>query len=175
MPFRGGLRGAPRGHGRGGFRGGSFRGGFRGGGLAQAGGGRDFSNQELYADYNGPDQPSAFGGSGGYGGGSGGSGGYNSATYTEGQPSQQIMVRNVGVVELCVMSFCDGLSFFDSCLGQPQMRIWLNSLRLQVKWNLQRFCLTVLALKDVVSSNLGRPVKRRLLSVRYICVSDAKP
>jgi len=122
MPFRGGLRGAPRGHGRGGFRGGGFRGGFRGG-LAQAGGGRDFSNQELYADYNGPDQQSAYGGSAGYSagggggtGGGGGSGGYNSGSYAEGQPSQQIMVRNVRVVELCVMSFVTDCFFLTVAL-----------------------------------------------------------
>jgi hypothetical protein len=81
---RGGLRGA--------------RGGYRGGYAAQAGAGRDFSNQDLYADYSGPDQqaapsglrmdypafhnnpgPAAFG----------------NAPYTEPEPGQQIMVRNV--------------------------------------------------------------------------------
>lgn len=74
--------------------------GFRGGGFSHAGGGRDFSNQELYADYNGPDQPGAAYGSGGSGSGGGGGGyssgpGYGSGGYTEGEPSQQIMVRNV--------------------------------------------------------------------------------
>ncbi|KAF5356824.1 hypothetical protein D9756_006821 [Leucocoprinus leucothites] len=98
--FRGGFRGgAPRGGLRGGFRGGGFgRGGFRGG--FGGGAGRDFSNQELYADYSGPDSsggPSGpgggglrmdqYGGGGGYGGG--GFGGY------EPEPSQQIMVRNL--------------------------------------------------------------------------------
>ena len=75
--------------------------GFRGG-FSHAGGGRDFSNQELYADYNGPDQPGAtYGSGGGGGGGSGSGGGYNSGPgygsggYAEGEPSQQIMVRNV--------------------------------------------------------------------------------
>ncbi|PPQ81132.1 hypothetical protein CVT26_011100, partial [Gymnopilus dilepis] len=78
--FRGGLRGGLRGlGGRGGFRG-SFRGGFggRGGGYAGgpgaggAGGGRDFSDQDIYADYPGPDQAAG----GGLGGGAGGHGGH---------------------------------------------------------------------------------------------------
>jgi len=95
--FRGGFRGAPRGPGRGGFRGGGLRGGFRGG-FSQAGGGRDFSNQELYADYSGPDQQAAP--SGGLRmdnyGGSGFSGGAQyGANYVEPDPSQQIMVRNL--------------------------------------------------------------------------------
>ncbi|KAL0959773.1 hypothetical protein HGRIS_011463 [Hohenbuehelia grisea] len=98
--FRGGFRGAARG-----LRGG-FRGGLRGlrGGYAQAGAGRDFSNQDLYADYSGPDQQGApglrmdgggFGG--GFGGGPRGGGmGFNSmANYVEPEPSQQIMVRNL--------------------------------------------------------------------------------
>jgi len=101
--FRGGSRGAG-GPGRG-FRGG-LRGGFRGGFAAQAGGaGRDFSNQDLYADYSGPDQQAAPGGlrMDGYGGGGftatapaayGGSGGPG-AGYAEPDPSQQIMVRNL--------------------------------------------------------------------------------
>ena len=103
--FRGSFRGTPRGLGRGGFRGGGMR-GFRGGGGGFSQGGRDFSNQELYADYNGPDQPGAGatygsggagysgGGSSGFGGG-GGAGSGGGAPYTEGDPSQQIMVRNV--------------------------------------------------------------------------------
>lgn len=112
--FRGGFRGGPRGGLRG-FRGGGFaaRGGFGGrGGFAGAaggghGGGRDF-NQDIYADYSGPDgQPSApsapavsgiptgpgmrndpsYGGFGApYG-----------PNYVEPEPSQQIMVRNVRV------------------------------------------------------------------------------
>ena len=100
--FRGGLRGGPRGLGRG-LRGGP-RGGFRGG-FSQAGGGRDFSNSELYADYSGPDQQAAPGGGGGlrmdgyggggYGAGAGGGGGFGGPQYAEGEPSQQIMVRNV--------------------------------------------------------------------------------
>lgn len=103
--FRGGFRGAPRGLGRGlrgGFRGGAFRGGFG----AQAGG-RDFSNQDIYADYSGPDQQAAPGGAGlrmdgyggtghGYGGGVGG-GGYG-AGFADAEPSQQIMVRNVRIL-----------------------------------------------------------------------------
>ena len=135
--FRGGFRGAPRGGGgfRGGFRGGGlggrggFRGGFGGGGGGGGGGGagRDFSNQDLYADYNGPDSsggpngPSGgglrmdqYGGGGGYGGG--GYGGY------EPEPSQQIMVRNVCDI---VFSFEVGrVTFKHSCLGRLPMRIW---------------------------------------------------
>jgi RNA recognition motif-containing protein len=94
--FRGGFRGAPRGLGRGGFRGGGLRGGYRGG-FSQAGGGRDFSNQELYADYSGPDQQAAPGGGlrmDSYGG-SGFSGPQYGANYVEPDPSQQIMVRNL--------------------------------------------------------------------------------
>ncbi|KAG5636045.1 hypothetical protein H0H81_009269 [Sphagnurus paluster] len=99
--FRGGFRGAPRGLGgrglRGGLRGGGFRGGFGGG---HGGAGRDFSNQDLYADYSGPDQGAAPGamrmdnyGGGGYGGNVGG---YQGAgAFVEAEPSQQIMVRNL--------------------------------------------------------------------------------
>ncbi|KAF8644912.1 hypothetical protein AX16_008195 [Volvariella volvacea WC 439] len=92
--FRGGLRGATRG----GFAARGLRGGFRGGfrGGYQAGGvGRTFSNQDLYADYSGPDQQGAPGlRMDGYGGGYGGVGGYGGA-YAEPEPSQQIMVRNL--------------------------------------------------------------------------------
>ncbi|KAJ6615115.1 hypothetical protein B0H10DRAFT_1801875 [Mycena sp. CBHHK59/15] len=107
--FRGGLRGV-RGLGRG-LRGGGFRGGLRGagGGYGGAQAGRDFSNQDLYADYSGPDQGGASGGSlrmdsgyghGGHGGGFGGHGGAGFAGpggpgYVEPEPSQQIMVRNL--------------------------------------------------------------------------------
>lgn len=121
--FRGGLRGAPRGLGGGrGLRGGGFRGGFRGGGFAaQAGAGRDFSNQDLYADYSGPDQQSAPGGlrMDGYGGGGGGYGGGGpvgypgagaGAGYVEPEPSQQIMVRNV-----CRACFFHVLPLLMSC------------------------------------------------------------
>ncbi|KAH0826775.1 hypothetical protein J3R83DRAFT_5189 [Lanmaoa asiatica] len=93
--FRGGLRGFGGSRGlRGGLRGG-FRGGFRGG-YASQGSGRDFSSQDIYADYPGPDQSGGHGGlrmdsyGGGYGGGYG---------YVEPEPSQQIMVRN-DLVEL---------------------------------------------------------------------------
>ncbi|KAJ8693466.1 g-strand binding protein [Pleurotus ostreatus] len=100
--YRGGLRGAPRGGLRGGgFRGGGFRGGgFRGGFGAQAGAGRDFSNQDLYADYSGPDQQ-APGlrmdgyGAGGYGGAAPGAMGGYGPGYVDPEPSQQIMVRNL--------------------------------------------------------------------------------
>ncbi|RDX51727.1 RNA-binding domain-containing protein [Polyporus arcularius HHB13444] len=100
---RGGIRGV-RGSGfRGGLRGGSgFRGGFAGGGGGGGHGpasGRDFSSQDLYADYSGPDQPGnlrGIGGGGGsayadapYGGAAGAYGGF------EAEPSQQIMVRNL--------------------------------------------------------------------------------
>ncbi|KAI1785974.1 RNA-binding domain-containing protein [Ganoderma leucocontextum] len=97
-----GLRGGPRGGAglRGGFRGG-YRGGFAGGVPGVGGGGRDFSSQDLYADYSGPDQQgnmrmapygdgSAYGGAAGYG--AGGAGG---AAPFEPEPSQQIMVRNL--------------------------------------------------------------------------------
>lgn len=89
--YRGGLRGGLRGS-RGGFRGGGFRGGLRGGGFpAQAGVGRDFSEQSLYADYSGPDQQGATGGlrMDGYGGYGAAYPGYDL------EPSQQIMVRNL--------------------------------------------------------------------------------
>ncbi|KAJ7635044.1 RNA-binding domain-containing protein [Roridomyces roridus] len=93
MGFRGGMRG-------GGLRGG-LRGGFRGGGLAHgAGGARAFSNQDIYADYSGPEH--------GYAAGAGegtavaavgfhtGGGGYNNmAPRPVADPSQQIMVRNL--------------------------------------------------------------------------------
>jgi len=103
--FRGGgLRGGIRGLRGGGFRGGGLRGGFRGGFGGQAGAGRDFSNQDLYADYSGPDQQAAtptgpgglrmdgHGYNAGFGAGAGAGFG---AAYTEPEPSQQIMVRNV--------------------------------------------------------------------------------
>ena len=86
-PGRGGFRG----RGRGGFRGG-FRGG-GGGGYGGGGGGRDFSNQDLYADYSGPDQRGAYGG--GYGGGGAYGGAAAAAPFPDADPSQQIMVRNV--------------------------------------------------------------------------------
>ncbi|KAI0918355.1 hypothetical protein AcV5_002362 [Taiwanofungus camphoratus] len=87
--FRGGLRGGLRGL-RGGFRGG-LRGGFRGGYAgAGAGAGRDFSSENLYADYSGPDQQGTGLRMDAYGGG--GFGGYNGF---EPEPSQQIMVRNL--------------------------------------------------------------------------------
>ncbi|KAF8840580.1 RNA-binding domain-containing protein [Paxillus ammoniavirescens] len=94
---RGGLRGGPRG---------GFRGGFRGG-YGHQGPGRDFSSQDLYADYPGPDQSGghggglrmdSYGGGGGGGGGggyTGGSGGGGAYGYVEPEPSQQIMVRNL--------------------------------------------------------------------------------
>lgn len=100
-PFRGSPRGGGFG-GRGGFRGGfrgGYRGGFRGGGGGYPHGpGRDFSSQDLYADYPGPD--SGHGGlrmdsyGGGYGGGAGG-GNYMPGGGYEHEPSQQIMVRNL--------------------------------------------------------------------------------
>ena len=99
--YRGGLRGAPRGGFRGGFRGGP-RGGFRGG-FAGGAGGRDFNNQDIYADYNGPESSGGLGGFAGGGGafgagGGGGGGGYGGGF--EPEPSQQIMVRNVGIPSL---------------------------------------------------------------------------
>jgi len=93
--FRGGFRGlgGPRGMGGRGLRGG-LRGSFRGG-YASQGPSRDFSSQDIYADYPGPDQSGGHGGHGGlrmdsFGGSYGG--GYG---YIEPDPSQQIMVRNL--------------------------------------------------------------------------------
>ncbi|KAG2363029.1 hypothetical protein BDR07DRAFT_1484114 [Suillus spraguei] len=95
----GSFRGSP-------FRGGGgyccrcLRGGYRGV-FAPSVPAQDLSNQGLYTDYSGPDQPAAHGGlrmdgygsgygSSGYGvAGSGGAGGYDA------EPSQQIMVRNL--------------------------------------------------------------------------------
>jgi len=90
--FRGGLRGF-----RGGLRGSPYggRGGYGRGGYAA--GGRNFSDQDLYKDYSGPDQQAGGGGYGGtYDGGytGGFSGGYSAGGY-ESEPSQQIMVRNL--------------------------------------------------------------------------------
>lgn len=80
---RGGLRGSPYG-GRGSYG----RGGY-------TPGGRNFSDQDLYKDYSGPD-PQAGGYSGTYEGGytAGYGGGFGTGGY-ESEPSQQIMVRNV--------------------------------------------------------------------------------
>lgn len=91
---------------RGGFRGGlrgSFRGGYGGGAAA----GRDFSSQDLYADYSGPDQAGAsvggYAGSG-YGGGAGYTAGY------EANPSQQIMVRNVSTISRSLVAVTQAYS-----------------------------------------------------------------
>ncbi|KAJ6478649.1 hypothetical protein DFH09DRAFT_1466745 [Mycena vulgaris] len=111
--FRGGARGGLRGlSGRGGGLHGLRGGGFHGGGGYAGASGRDFSNQDLYADYSGPDQGgvgAAYGGGGGgfgaHGGGGGGFGGHGGGghgglavggtEYVEPEPSQQIMVRNL--------------------------------------------------------------------------------
>ncbi|TFY75194.1 hypothetical protein EWM64_g8817 [Hericium alpestre] len=97
--YRGGLRGGLRGGFRGGLRGFGGRGGGFRGGYGGAAGGRDFSNQDLYADYSGPDQQAggmridSFGGAGpGFGGGA--AAGFGGPGY-EPEPSQQIMVRNL--------------------------------------------------------------------------------
>jgi hypothetical protein len=127
--FRGGLRGFGGGRG---FRGGGFRGGFRGGFAGQAGAGRDFSNQDLYADYSGPDQQAApggglrmdsYGGGGyaGHGGHGGHGGGYGGNSYTEPEPSQQIMVRNVCDIAICLSSPHTNHTL--SYRGQQPMRI----------------------------------------------------
>lgn len=100
--YRGGLRG-----GRGGFRGGlrgggGFRGGFRGGLGGGGDSGRSFDNN-LYADYSGPDSGAGAGsggggsGSAGYGagGGFGSSGGFGGSSGFDAEPSQQVMVRNL--------------------------------------------------------------------------------
>ncbi|KAJ2916533.1 hypothetical protein MD484_g3885, partial [Candolleomyces efflorescens] len=99
---RGGFRGAVRGLRGGGLRGG--RGGLRGAFAGGAAGGRDF-NQDIYADYSGPEGQGSAGG-GGPGGASGpthmradtfGPGSYApfGPNYVEPDPSQQIMVRNL--------------------------------------------------------------------------------
>ncbi|KAF8470269.1 RNA-binding domain-containing protein [Russula ochroleuca] len=90
--FRGGFRGGLRGF-RGGLRGSSYGG--RGGRGGYAASGRNFSDQDLYKDYSGPDQQAGgYAGTydGGYAGGYGGS--YGAGGY-ESEPSQQIMVRNL--------------------------------------------------------------------------------
>ncbi|KAH9991938.1 hypothetical protein BJV77DRAFT_477892 [Russula vinacea] len=92
--FRSGLRGGLRGF-RGGLRGSPYggRGGYGRGGYAASG--RNFSDQDLYKDYSGPDQQAGgYAGTydGGYAGGYGG--GYGAGGY-ESEPSQQIMVRNL--------------------------------------------------------------------------------
>lgn len=93
--FRGGLRGGLRGL-RGGVRGGprgGFRGGYSGGGGGgAAAGGREFSNQDLYADYSGPDQSAGGLRMDSYGSTTYGGAGYGGF---EPEPSQQIMVRNL--------------------------------------------------------------------------------
>ncbi|KAF5310869.1 hypothetical protein D9619_007686 [Psilocybe cf. subviscida] len=99
--FRGGARGGLRGlRGlRGGLRG--MRGGGGGGFGGGAAGGRDFSNQDLYADYSGPDSQSAAGSGGlrmnnfGNGGAEASYSGGFGGQYGDGEPSQQIMVRNL--------------------------------------------------------------------------------
>ena len=98
--FRGGLRGL-RGAGRGGAGFGG-RGGYgRGGGGGYAAGGRNFSDQDLYKDYVGPEQQAGGYTAAGYNGGEyPGAGGYTGGGYGvgggyESEPSQQIMVRNV--------------------------------------------------------------------------------
>lgn len=93
--MRGGYRGGYRGSLRGGFRGG-YRGGFRGG---FAGGAERTFNQDVYADYSGPDQQMGGGlrmDGGGYQGGAPAySGGQPYGADFPLEPSQQIMVRNV--------------------------------------------------------------------------------
>ncbi|KAF8499503.1 hypothetical protein JB92DRAFT_2743421 [Gautieria morchelliformis] len=97
--MRGGFRGGYRGSLRGSLRG-SFRGGFRGG---YAGGAERTFNQDVYADYSGPDQQMGGGGlrmdGGGYHGGapaySGGGGQAAFGAEFSLEPSQQIMVRNL--------------------------------------------------------------------------------
>ena len=92
--FRGGLRGF-----RGGLRGASYSGRGSHGRGGYAPGGRNFSDQDLYKDYSGPDQQ-AGGYTGAYDGYSGGFGiSYGAGAY-ESEPSQQIMVRNVSCLPL---------------------------------------------------------------------------
>ncbi|KAI0628597.1 RNA-binding domain-containing protein [Trametes polyzona] len=89
--YRGGVRGGLRG-----LRGGGFRGGFRGGlrGGFGATGGRDFSSQDLYADYSGPDSQGGMR-LGGYGDTAYAASGASAYGGFEPEPSQQIMVRNL--------------------------------------------------------------------------------
>lgn len=101
--FRGGYRGGLRGLRGSGLRGGSrggFRGGYAGGGAAAAAG-RDFSDN-LYADYSGPDSQ---GGAAGLRMDGFAAGGYGAYAGYEPEPSQQIMVRNVSLVESLGASF----------------------------------------------------------------------
>ena len=91
--YRGGIRGGMRGLRGGGFRGG-MRGGFRGG-FGGGAAGRDFSSQDLYADYSGPDQQARMSGMGGGYGGDAAYGGAGAYAGFDAEPSQQIMVRNV--------------------------------------------------------------------------------
>ena len=88
---RGGLRGGLRGGFRGGPRGGGMRGSFRGGAMG-SGEGRSFGS-DIYADYNGPSENGVGRSSGFTAAGSAASG--PPGGYSQGEPSQQIMVRNV--------------------------------------------------------------------------------
>ncbi|KAH8113822.1 hypothetical protein DFH11DRAFT_1509965 [Phellopilus nigrolimitatus] len=91
--FRGGFRGGGGGF-RGGLRGGGgFRGGFRGG-FAGGAGDRAF-NQDLYADYSGPDQSAGGAPASGFPTGPAFGGGFGGAAAYDAEPSQQIMVRNL--------------------------------------------------------------------------------
>ena len=100
-----GGRGGPRGGLRGGFR------GFRGGGMrgshrgSVSGEGRSFGS-DIYADYSGPSE-SGMGGVNGSGGFQGAATAPKSSRvpYSVGEPNQQIMVRNVGRVFRCHISY----------------------------------------------------------------------
>lgn len=126
---RGGARGAPRGLSRG--LGG--RGGFRGGAMG-GGDGRNFSD-DIYAPYEGPDGATRSSG-GGFGSAPpsgpashGGSAyGAPQREYVTGEPSQQIMVRNVRESVFCAVYFAllasaDLWATISSCLGPPPMKI----------------------------------------------------
>jgi hypothetical protein len=171
--FRGGFRGlgGPRGMGGRGLRGG-LRGSFRGG-YASQGPSRDFSSQDIYADYPGPDQSGGHGGHGGlrmdsFGGSYGG--GYG---YIEPDPSQQIMVRNVSCPP-AVLSVSTP-NVYLSCHGRLPMRIWWSCSRPQDRLNLRRFCSTGRDPRDVASYSLPKYRRQRPPSVRFSFHFESTP
>jgi hypothetical protein len=164
--YRGGLRGGLRGSGFSGrgFRGG-FRGGYRGGFGGHAGPGHDFSNQDLYADYTGPDQHSGPGHGGmridGYGSGSYGAHNYGGPGYVEPKPSQQIMVRNVSADDLGIFfKYCSYVHAY-SYHGPRRMKTWLNSSRPRVRLNWLKSFLMARGRKAVALFSLLRFLKQK--------------
>jgi hypothetical protein len=143
--MRGGYRGGHRGGLRGGFRGG-YRGGFRGG---FAGGAERTFNQDVYADYSGPDQQMGGGLRMDGGGYHGGAPAYSSSQPYGAdfalEPSQQIMVRNVSSTDRVMLwlSFLTVYCGCDSYLGLQLTKISWSCLRRLAKLNKLRFCLKV--------------------------------